>query len=48
MFPVMALRAALKRFLEQKPQLVLTFAGVLTLAWVALLIWVSAGLIDLI
>ena len=44
----MALRTALQTVLRQKPRLVLAFAGLLTLVWVALLIWVSAGIIELI
>ena len=44
----MALRTALKTVLRQKPRLVLAFAGLLTLVWLALLIWVSAGIIELI
>lgn len=43
-----AMRTALKTFFQQKPQLVLAFAGLLTLIWLALLIWVSAGIIELI
>ena len=42
------MRAALKTFLQQKPQLVLAFAGLLTLVWLALLIWMSTGILDLI
>jgi hypothetical protein len=32
----------------QKAQLVLVFAALLTLTWLALLFWVSAGIVELI
>ena len=43
-----AMRTALKTFFQQKPQLILAFAGLLTLVWLALLIWMSSGILDLI
>jgi hypothetical protein len=42
------MRTALKIFFQQKPKLVLAFACLLTLGWLALLIWLSAGIIELI
>lgn len=44
----MALRTAFKTFFQRRPQLVLAFAGLLTLVWLALLIWMSTGILELI
>jgi hypothetical protein len=44
----MSFRVAFKTFLQRRPQLVLVFAALLTLGWLALLVWVSAGIIELI
>jgi hypothetical protein len=46
--PTMTLRTAFKELSKRRPQLVLAFAGLLTLAWLGLLVWVSAGIIELI
>jgi hypothetical protein len=43
----MAFRS-LKKFVYQRPQVVIAFAGVLTVVWLALLFWVSVGLFGLI
>ena len=42
------MRTALKSLFQQRHHLVLAFAGLLTLVWVGLLIWVSAGIFELI
>jgi hypothetical protein len=44
---VMAFRS-LKKFVYQRPQVVIVFAGLLTAVWLVLLFWVSAGLFGLI
>jgi hypothetical protein len=41
-------RTAARTVLPQKSQLVLAFAALVTLTWLVLLFWVSAGIIELI
>jgi hypothetical protein len=42
------MRTAARTFVPQKSQLVLAFAALVTLTWLALLFWISAGIIELI
>ena len=46
--PVMAFRTALQTLIHRRSQIVIACAGLLTLVWLALLIWLSAGIIELI
>ena len=43
-----AFRAVLRDLIHKRPQLILAFAAALTLAWLALLIWASSGVVELI
>ena len=45
---VMAFRTVFKTFIHRRPQIVIAFAGLLTLVWLALLVWVSSGILELI